>query len=385
MTELSLDKPQTTNNDLRATIYDDGMEVAEAHEPGNRIRTSILEPPEDLFILQPRTYTPKLPAPIPSPMVRTPVISPAEPGIALDWSSPPLTLDLCSSPSKIPERSSLRQRVSQKTNPPEAIHIPHPQSRTSYQTRQGQPQPPDTADSSGSLSILPASAYRPESSAFRDSTHVRDTTYEDEEADSVPDSAYVSDLDRRRSSSQAHAQRRADPPTFSDTNLFSRADFINPPFAQLQLRPHSADAHGHDNHHHNNNHNHHPQLQQPPPQQQEPVRAQTSHRFLQYPRQLSSRAGTISRLSNATYNPTETSAGASMRGHVGMRSASAAGTAAGGERKLKKKRSAFGWLKKAFTMDDEERAAFEARRLRQTDDFYGDARSLRYLDGRRMQ
>ena len=60
-------------------------------------------------------------------------------------------------------------------------------------------------------------------------------------------------------------------------------------------------------------------------------------------------------------------------------------TARGTERTLKKKKSAFSWLKKAFSMDDEERAAYEARKQMQVDPQYFDDRSPKFLDGRRIR
>lgn len=59
---------------------------------------------------------------------------------------------------------------------------------------------------------------------------------------------------------------------------------------------------------------------------------------------------------------------------------------AGSTRTIKKKRSAFGWLKKAFSLDEEERAAFEARKRAQPVNYYQayDGRSPRYLDGKRI-
>lgn len=54
---------------------------------------------------------------------------------------------------------------------------------------------------------------------------------------------------------------------------------------------------------------------------------------------------------------------------------------------LKKKRSAFGWLKKAFSLDEEERAAFEQRRREQmgNDPYAGQAQNNpKFLDGRRI-
>jgi hypothetical protein len=56
-----------------------------------------------------------------------------------------------------------------------------------------------------------------------------------------------------------------------------------------------------------------------------------------------------------------------------------------GGKGLKKKRSAFGWLKKAFSLDEEERAAFEAKKQRQAHDLYNDSRSPKFLDGRRRE
>lgn len=58
-------------------------------------------------------------------------------------------------------------------------------------------------------------------------------------------------------------------------------------------------------------------------------------------------------------------------------------------KKVKKKRSAFGWLKKAFALDEEEKAAFEERR-RKTDwddgnrGYYERPRQ-RWVDGKRVR
>lgn len=64
-------------------------------------------------------------------------------------------------------------------------------------------------------------------------------------------------------------------------------------------------------------------------------------------------------------------------------------------RTVKKKRSAFGWLKKAFSLDEEERAMFEARKRAMPVNYYApyhhghpgggvEGHSPRYLDGRRI-
>ncbi|KAI1160727.1 hypothetical protein F5B18DRAFT_663650 [Nemania serpens] len=53
-------------------------------------------------------------------------------------------------------------------------------------------------------------------------------------------------------------------------------------------------------------------------------------------------------------------------------------------KKVKKKKSAFGWLKKAFTLDDDEREEFQARKQQQTLNPYYEARSPKFLDGKRL-
>ncbi|KAL2178800.1 uncharacterized protein P884DRAFT_298744 [Thermothelomyces heterothallicus CBS 202.75] len=53
---------------------------------------------------------------------------------------------------------------------------------------------------------------------------------------------------------------------------------------------------------------------------------------------------------------------------------------------VKKKRSAFGWLKKAFALDEEERAIFEQRKREQiVDNPYYAPRSQEFLDGKRIR
>jgi hypothetical protein len=56
-----------------------------------------------------------------------------------------------------------------------------------------------------------------------------------------------------------------------------------------------------------------------------------------------------------------------------------------GGKSVKKKRSAFGWLKKAFSLDEEERAAFERRKTEQQVNPYYEARSQQFLDGKRIR
>ena len=52
--------------------------------------------------------------------------------------------------------------------------------------------------------------------------------------------------------------------------------------------------------------------------------------------------------------------------------------------KVKKKRSAFGWLKKAFSLSEEEKQAFEERRRRQDESLYYEKPRQRWVDGKRI-
>ena len=59
----------------------------------------------------------------------------------------------------------------------------------------------------------------------------------------------------------------------------------------------------------------------------------------------------------------------------------------GEKKKVKKKRSAFGWLKKAFSLSEEERAAFEERRRLaevEAKQYYEGAEERRWVDGKRV-
>jgi hypothetical protein len=57
----------------------------------------------------------------------------------------------------------------------------------------------------------------------------------------------------------------------------------------------------------------------------------------------------------------------------------------GSGKAVKKKRSAFGWLKKAFSLDEEERAAFEQKRNEEMANRYYEPKSPQFLDGKRIR
>lgn len=66
---------------------------------------------------------------------------------------------------------------------------------------------------------------------------------------------------------------------------------------------------------------------------------------------------------------------------------SATGMTSKTSKSVKKKRSAFGWLKKAFALDEEERATFEQRRAEQSssNNPYFEPKSQEFLDGKRVR
>ncbi|KAI0473881.1 hypothetical protein GGR56DRAFT_696512 [Xylariaceae sp. FL0804] len=151
----------------------------------------------------------------------------------------------------------------------------------------------------------------------------------------VPDSAYGSDADMRVPFRVIDPVADASPPKFPNTIPSPRSDqqqYFYPvrasPHSPLQQRPWTATM---------------------PPR---PHTAQAGHH-----RNQPSAMG-MSMLSNVT-------------------------TITQGGTKLKKKRSAFGWLKKAFTLDEEERAQFE-NRIQSPPTTATDNRSPKFLDGRRI-
>ncbi|KAJ5005103.1 hypothetical protein K4K57_011886 [Colletotrichum sp. SAR 10_99] len=203
------------------------------------------------------------------------------------------------------KKTSLRQRVSLKTTPPESIQIPPPATDLHH------------------------------SHAERESPR----QYQ------APDSAYGSDIDQR--------------PRYHNTNELSpqvqQPPVLPSPRSEHQFyRPVQASPHS--------------------PLQQRPLTAGAQPRspyaqsgyYPSHQRNAPSRLGGASMLSTVTTMTYDSQATAS------------------GEKRLKKKRSAFGWLKKAFSLDEEERMAYEQRRQQQTPNMYYDARSPKFLDGKRV-
>ncbi|UQC88103.1 uncharacterized protein CLUP02_13625 [Colletotrichum lupini] len=242
-----------------------------------------------LYILQPRTYTPQ------PPEERMPSPAPTE---SSSKYQPQREAPL---PTK---KTSLRQRVSLKTTPPESIQIPPP------------------------------------------SSDLHHTARESPRERQAPDSAYGSDYDQRQ---RYHAANELSPPVQQPPVLpspRSEHQYYRP----VQASPHSP-------------------LQQRPLTAGAQPRSPYGHQSGYYPthqRNAPSRLGGASMLSNVTTMTYDSQMTAS------------------GEKRLKKKRSAFGWLKKAFSLDEEEQRAYEARRQQQTPNMYYDGRSPKFLDGKRV-
>lgn len=223
------------------------------------------------------------------------------------------------------KQTSLRQRVSQKGKAPVSIQIP----------------PRNFAEGTAVHRHSPSSAT-PRTGASM-----------------AHDSAYGSDGD-------PHPQYRQIPRMTSHSDLSApvrpplmpspRSDhqYYRPvqasPHSPLQQRPHTSGTGAAASHRH-----------------------QSSSFSRSHVRNQPSRLGGMSMLSNVTNAQDDARTIATQR------------TARGTERTLKKKKSAFGWLKKAFSMDDEERAAYEARKAMQDAPQYYDDRSPKFLDGKRIR
>ncbi|KAI1414875.1 hypothetical protein F5Y13DRAFT_178383 [Hypoxylon sp. FL1857] len=258
--------------------------IEEDPKPDNEVEKAESPVDEGLYILQPRTYTPQPPAPLPSPTVH----------------DPPIIVQQ----EEQPKRTSLRQRLSLKgSNLPEAIQVP-PRNVPEIQ-----------------IPRYPAAQQQ-------------SPRYQSPRMYQGPDSAYGSDNEARppiRSMVEYGDVTEIPPPTFPNTIPSPRSDQQHyfpvraSPHSPLQQRPWTAGTHIHPGH----------------------VRNQPS-------------AMGMSMLSNVTTLSPE-------------------------NKTLKKKRSAFGWLKKAFSLDDEERAEFEARRrAQQAPNPYYEGRSPQFLDGKRL-
>ncbi|KAL7802239.1 hypothetical protein V8C44DRAFT_298979 [Trichoderma aethiopicum] len=283
---------------------------------------------EPVFLLQPRTYTPQPPAPLPSPLIKDApshsARSDSQSTLQSLQSAPFTPADTQSMTWRdsdiVQRRTSLRDRVSQKMAMPGDIQIP------------------------------PRSIKGMEMYAHSPGTATPKTMRSHQF-----DSAYESDAERHgRHASGGSSNTEMSPPQLNVIpSPRSERQRYHPvqasPHSPLQQRPHTAVGHGQSAFHGG------PNLVPP-----------------QHLRSKGSNAG-LSTLSNVESVNYDDGRAQSMR------------TTKTADRQLKKKKSAFGWLKKAFSMDEEERAAYEARKAMQYQQSYYNVDPPKFLDGKRLR
>ena len=299
-----------------------------------------------LFILQPRTYTPVPPAPIPSPRVlaATPRPAPEEISIHIEVDEDDRRAEEGLRESAI----IIPQRAPRAAPSPD----PHPRPLQLNQKQTAGPREPEVQLSHKtslrdrvSLKIeLPKDIHVPPANAL-EFPRPRYPTPQGTPQGSPRSQRHLgpphaSDMDRHTINDAAKQYNNNNldftPPTFP--NLIPSPASEHQYFRPVQASPHS-------------------------PLQQRPHTAGTVvNRPGYHHRNAPSQMG-MSMLSNVTTMTQNTSATS---------------------RTVKKKRSAFGWLKKAFSLDEEERAAFEERRRQQPVNYYPEGQSPRYLDGKRI-
>lgn len=337
----------------QAQTDDDYSESESSADSKSDSATSSKDDDNALYILQPRTYTPIPPAPIPSPRVSAePVLRPS--------AAPRGTPDELSIHIEAEEESSYSEDVRETV-----ILIPRPETRPAptltsqpkpLQIRKISRQPPRSSDKEVaplehktslrdrvSLKVdLPTAIHVPPVNALELQRPRYPTPQQSPHSHRPPGSAHGSSMDRSVSHGNSkHYTANTDfsPPSFP--SLIPSPASERQHFRPVQASPHS-------------------------PLQQRPHTAGTVVNRPSHKRNAPSQMG-LSMLSKVTTMTQDTST-------------------AGSTRTVRKKRSAFGWLKKAFSLDEEERAAFEARKRAQPVNYYQayDGQSPRYLDGKRI-
>ncbi|OAA54333.1 hypothetical protein SPI_08952 [Niveomyces insectorum RCEF 264] len=332
---------------------------------------------ETLFILQPRTYTPQLPTPLPSPRLQdsdgdgserrsgdVEAISPRSyiPPVEERLSyQPPLSPDarasrppLQQAPQQAPQqrrtmasRLQDEDRVATERQSSIVSSLSVSSGRTvEGDNSSGPPRKRTSIRDRVSLRTTPPDAILvppPNASQLRRPVFASPRTYQNYRTFTGPDSAYSSDADRTTS-----VVITEPPPT--NVSGHSR-DFSPPVIPNVIPSPHSDQ------------------------QYFRPVQASPHSPLQQRPHTAGQVPSRPYHLRNAP-----SSMGMSMLSSVTTMTQNSKG-----QPTLKKKRSAFGWLKKAFTLDEDERATFDHRRQIEERNLYYDARSPRFLDGKRIR
>ncbi|KAL6923246.1 hypothetical protein ACHAP8_003857 [Fusarium lateritium] len=295
-----------------------------------------------LYILQPKVYTPKTT----SPALMRPDTPPSDDETKRRTITPSIHIPPPQSQRQaqdeqpmqrrtltqsvqdamgLQKRTSLRQRVSLKRSPPESIQIPPRNFAEAQPARQ-------STTNTTHLTIRPQTTE-----------HANSSGLEVHQPHRLPRATSYADF-----SAQNHPPIMPSPHSeYQQTYHPVRAS----PHSPLQQRPHTAG----------------------PVDQYHP-----SGFFQGHQRNQPSRMGGMSTLSSVTSATNDDAATVTSR----------ATTQAGGKR-LKKKKSAFGWLKKAFSLDEDEKAEYEARKAMQYQNQYQnqyyDGQSPKFLDGRRIR
>lgn len=286
---------------------------------------------EPEFILAPRTYTP-----VPSPQPPQAPIQPAAPA------------------PEIRQRSSLRKRFSLKRKEtPQEIAL--------------QPPPSLTENKWGPRHGINSSAPRPDSIPLNFPTPPRERSVNTPPSRGL-DSAYCSDFEKPFSPPSQLTQTISNSPRMPPARLDSppvlSGDFMPSPRSDQQFfRPVNASPNS--------------PLQRPWTAAPGPNHIH-SHSAGSNGSQNLRHAHTPSALGNRRGAPS--AMGMSMMSDMTMVTENG--------KKVKKKRSAFGWLKKAFALSEEEKMAFEERRRRtdwEEQQKYYERPRQRWVDGKRVR
>ena len=333
------------------------LQVDTAPKPPPVVEAIPEEEREDspLYILQPRTYTPQPPEPLPSPRVRDSPTSPPSSRANRGSEHAPIPLDARS----ITQRTSTprgdiclsageaRERPSSRASP---VITASPRTSEPRRSNHSNLKLGVRDSSSGHLQVRDSDGSH---------LHVRDSAGSNLQ---VRDSAGSSFQMRDSSGSEmdglrqhrmprvgSHVDLRTSRPSLiqsANSDYQHYHPVLASPHSPLQQRPHTAAG---------------PQAYQPSGQ---------------FPNQGHNQPAQFGGM--ATHNTIASSANENRTIRPNAPSIASRQT-------LKKKKSAFGWFKKAFTMDDDERAAFEARKnIQQPDNYYKDT-SPKFLDGRRIR
>ena len=294
------------------------------------------------FILAPRTYTP-----VPSPK------PPQEP---INQASPP----------EIRQRSSLRNRFSLKRKEtPQEIVLQPPPALTEWGPRQrvssaSAPRPDSMPRSHNAIPSLSSPAPR-ERSVNTPPSRGLDSAYcsDFEKPLSPPNAPRTSQLTQTISNSPRIPPARMDSPPV----LFSDFPMPSPLSDQQFFRPVNASPNS--------------PLQRPWTAAPTPNHIHTHSAGSNGSQYGNRHAHTPSALGNRRGAPSA----------MGMSMMSEMTTVTENGKKVKKKRSAFGWLKKAFSLSEEEKLAFEERRRRtdwEEQQRYYERPRQRWVDGKRV-